>query len=247
MLHRDVAPGIHRVEDAYVNWYVIEAGDGLTIVDAGHPASWRSLLATLEELDRAPGSIAGIVLTHGHFDHVGFAERARTELGIPVFVPRGEVQLVEHPWRYEHERRRLPYALRHPRFAWVFASMTVAGAPLAHGVRQVTTYEDGDVLDLPGSPRVVSTPGHTHAHCALHMPDRDVVFSGDALVTFDPYTGGHGPQVVAGAATADSALALRSLDLLEATGATIVLPGHGEPWRDGIAAAVAAARVAGAH
>jgi glyoxylase-like metal-dependent hydrolase (beta-lactamase superfamily II) len=66
-------------------------------------------------------------------------------------------------------------------------------------------------------------------------------------VTLDPYTGLVGPQIVAGAATADSATALRSLDALAATGARIVLPGHGEPTRMGIRAAAEAARAAGAR
>ena len=38
-LHRDVAPGIHLVTYRYVNWYLVEADDGVTIVDAGLPRS----------------------------------------------------------------------------------------------------------------------------------------------------------------------------------------------------------------
>jgi glyoxylase-like metal-dependent hydrolase (beta-lactamase superfamily II) len=73
------------------------------------------------------------------------------------------------------------------------------------------------------------------------------VISGDALVTLDPYTGHRGPQIVAGAATADSEQALRSLDRLAATGAGTVLPGHGEPWTAGVGTAVELARERGAH
>ena len=63
-------------------------------------------------------------------------------------------------------------------------------------------------MPVPGRPVVVPSPGHTHGHCALHLPDRDVLISGDALVTLDPYTGRRGPRIIAGAATADSGLAL---------------------------------------
>jgi glyoxylase-like metal-dependent hydrolase (beta-lactamase superfamily II) len=91
----------------------------------------------------------------------------------------------------------------------------------------------------------VFSPGHTYGHCALHLPDRDVLLVGDALVTLDPYTGRTGPRIVAGAATADSDLALRSLDALAGTGARLVLPGHGEPWRDGAPRAAELARAAG--
>src|ERR1700710_2166922 len=78
-LERDAAPGIHRVEDANVNWYVVEAEEGLTIVDAGVPSSWDSLRAVLAELGREPGEIKALVLTHAHFDHIGMAERLRSE------------------------------------------------------------------------------------------------------------------------------------------------------------------------
>jgi hypothetical protein len=43
MFTRDVAAGVHRIENAFTNWYIIEADDGLTIVDAGVPSSWESL------------------------------------------------------------------------------------------------------------------------------------------------------------------------------------------------------------
>jgi glyoxylase-like metal-dependent hydrolase (beta-lactamase superfamily II) len=110
-------------------------------------------------------------------------------------------------------------------------------------VRSVIRYTDG-VLPVPGSPRVVFTPGHTLGSCALHLADRDTVIAGDAVVTLDPYTGRTGPRIVARAATADSERNLRSLDALAATGARMVLVGHGEPWTDGAEAIVAGARAA---
>jgi hypothetical protein len=42
MLQTDAAPGVHRIEDAYTNWYLVEEGDRLTVVDAGVPGSWDS-------------------------------------------------------------------------------------------------------------------------------------------------------------------------------------------------------------
>ena len=92
---------------------------------------------------------------------------------------------------------------------------------------------------------MIFTAGHTYGHCALHVPAADAVLSGDALVTLDPYTGLTGPRVVAGAATADAAMALDSLDAIAATGARTVLPGHGDPWRLGAARAASQARVNG--
>src|SRR5690625_6696789 len=72
MLTKDVAEGIHRIEDSHVNWYIVEGDTGLTIVDAGLPTSWRSLHTALIQLGKNFADIKGLVLTHGHFDHIGF-------------------------------------------------------------------------------------------------------------------------------------------------------------------------------
>jgi glyoxylase-like metal-dependent hydrolase (beta-lactamase superfamily II) len=72
---------VHRIEDTFTNWYLIEAEDGVTIVDCGVPRSWGSLV---EALGSRLDAVRAVVLTHAHFDHVGFAERARRELNVPV-------------------------------------------------------------------------------------------------------------------------------------------------------------------
>src|SRR5205085_12405572 len=113
------------------------------------------------------------------------------------------------------------------------------------GVDAPSTYADGEELDVPGRPRVIATPGHTHGHCSLLLPDRGVLLAGDAFVTYNPYTAASGPQIVSGAATADSDQALRSLDALADLDASVALTGHGEPWRGSLASAVEQARRAG--
>jgi glyoxylase-like metal-dependent hydrolase (beta-lactamase superfamily II) len=244
MLERDAAPGIHRVEDAHVNWFIVEASDGITLVDAGVPESWSSLHEALQELGRPAADVRALVLTHAHFDHVGFAERARTELGVPVYVHENDAPLARHPLQYTHERARSRYLLTRPKALPIVADLLRARAFWPAPVRQLERYTSG-VLPVPGAPEVVPTPGHTLGHCALLFRDRNAVIAGDAVVMLDPYTAERGPRIVAGAATADSARALESLDALAATGAATVLTGHGEPWREGAAEAAALARSAG--
>ena len=123
-LTRDVAPGVHRVEDAYTNWYLVEDGDELTIVDAGVPTSWDSLLEAVKALGRRLEDIRALVLTHAHFDHVGFAEKARQRLDIPVYAHRREVALTRHPTRYDHEQPRSKYLLTQPKALPIIASLT---------------------------------------------------------------------------------------------------------------------------
>jgi glyoxylase-like metal-dependent hydrolase (beta-lactamase superfamily II) len=244
MLHPNVTPGIHRVEDCYTNWYLVEDGDRLTVVDAGVPTSWRSFHDALRRLGRKPDDVDAVVLTHAHFDHLGFAEKARRELGVPVYVHENDVPLTRHPWRYDHERPRSWYFATQVRALPMVAAFVRNRAWFPAPVKEVVRYENG-TLPVPGSPRVVFSPGHTHGHCALHFPDRDVLIAGDALVTLDPYTARRGPCIVARAATADSERNMRSLDALAQTGAGTVLVGHGEPWTGGAEDAVVRARAAG--
>jgi glyoxylase-like metal-dependent hydrolase (beta-lactamase superfamily II) len=244
MLHANAAPGVHRIEDAHTNWYLIEDGDRLTVVDAGVPRSWESLRTALDQLGRRLDDVAAVVLTHAHFDHVGFAERARTELGVTVHVHENDAPLTRHPWRYDFERSPFYYFATQFQALPIVAEFVRTRAFFPPPVKEVQRFSDG-TLAVPGSPRVMFTPGHTLGHCALHLPDRDTVIAGDAVVMLDPYTARRGPRLVARAATADVARNLRSLDAIAATGARTVLTGHGEPWTGGAEAIVEQARRAG--
>jgi glyoxylase-like metal-dependent hydrolase (beta-lactamase superfamily II) len=119
------------------------------------------------------------------------------------------------------------------------------GALAVRGVTASPSLAHGQTVDVPGKPTALWTPGHTRGHCGLAFDDLDVLMTGDALVTLDPYTGQTGPRIVAGAATADSEQALASLEEFRASGASTLLPGHGEPWRHGVLTALAEARKAG--
>jgi glyoxylase-like metal-dependent hydrolase (beta-lactamase superfamily II) len=244
MLQKNVADGVHRIEDAHTNWYLVEDDRRLTVVDTGVPRSWESLRSALADLGRTPADIAAVVLTHAHFDHLGFAERARVELGVPVYVHENDVPLTRHPRQYGHERARIAYVATQPRALPYVLGFARTRALFPPPVRDVTRFSGGS-LPVPGAPRVVLTPGHTLGHCALHLPDRDVVIAGDAVVTLDPYTGRTGPRIIARAATADSERNLATLQALAETNAGTVLVGHGEPWTGGAHALVDQARAAG--
>ncbi|HYI23400.1 MAG TPA: MBL fold metallo-hydrolase, partial [Candidatus Limnocylindrales bacterium] len=69
-----------------MNSYLLEEGGSVTIVDAGVPGYWKRMPDSLAAIGRSPADVRAILLTHGHSDHVGFAERARRELNLPVLV-----------------------------------------------------------------------------------------------------------------------------------------------------------------
>ena len=231
-----VAEGVTRYEDqGVVNWYLVETDEGPVAVDAAFPTAYEQVEPRLHEL-------RAIVITHAHVDHLGFAERARREAGVAVYVPQGDAQLARHTLRYARSERVPLLYLRYGPTRRLYWRALRAGAIRGELLRDFKTYSDKD--ELPGGLRPVFTPGHTDGHMALHLPEREVLFAGDALVTRDPYTDREGPRIVARAATKDSERAFRSLDAIAATGARTVLTGHGEPWNDGAAAAAQRAREA---
>ncbi len=236
-----IVEGVHRLGSRYVNWYLVEDGERVTVVDCALPKYFEQVEPGLESIGRSIDDVAAIVLTHGDGDHVGFAERLRAAAGAPVFVHERDAELVTTSKNKETEASLLPY-LRHGAAWQLLAHFTANGGLRPPAVTAIQTYDDGETLNVPGSPTVVFTPGHTNGHCAIHFPRHGVVFAGDAICTWNPLTGAKGPQLLPSAFNVSTERAMESLAALEATGADVVLPGHGEPWTEGAPAAVAAAR-----
>lgn len=112
-------------------------------------------------------------------------------------------------------------------------------------MREVSTFGDGETVDVPGRPRLIHAPGHTPGCSALLLEARRVLLAGDVVVTRNPLTGRTGPQVMPSAFNRDTPQALRSLDVLDPIPADLVLPGHGEPWTGTPAEAARLARKGG--
>ena len=240
--HAELAAGVHRLFTRYANWYLLESGGRLTVLDAGLPGDWAAFASALSRLGRSLSDIDAVLITHHHPDHAGNAERIRAAgarvLAHPADAPylRGERRL---------DNRRVVRYLWHPWYARYMAHLLADRVTRVPAVAQLHELADGEVVDVPGSPRVIHAPGHTAGSCALLLEDRSLLFSGDALVTLDMTRGRTGPRIIRGPHTEDADRALESLDVLAETNAQTVLPGHGEPWRDGVRRAVVLARQAG--
>jgi glyoxylase-like metal-dependent hydrolase (beta-lactamase superfamily II) len=235
-----VADGVHRLATRYTNWYLLEAGGRLTVLDAGLPGDWRDFSSALARLGHEPADIDAVLITHHHPDHAGNAERLRSSYGSRVLSHPADSPYLRGERRLS--RRRVVRFLWHPWYVVYMLHLLANGVTRVPAVAQLDDFADGDVLDVPGSPHVVHAPGHTAGSCALFVENRSLLFSGDALVTLDMTRGRTGPQIIRGPHTEDSDLAMESLETLAATNAEKVLPGHGEPWPHGVKSAVEIAR-----
>jgi glyoxylase-like metal-dependent hydrolase (beta-lactamase superfamily II) len=239
----EVAPGVHRLGNSYVNCYLIEDGNQLTLVDAGMPGFRPQLDGYLRSRGRSVSDIAAVILTHAHRDHVGMAERVRREAPTPVYVHEADAHMARTGKVHKRDGSMLPYLLRPA--LWKLLAMGVRNGAIKQTlIGEVTTFTDGD-LDVPGRPRVLPTPGHSPGHVAFHLPDRGVLIAGDALCTYNPLSGTRGPQVMPRAFASDALQSIASLGTLERVDAGVMLFGHGEPWTDGPGSAVAHAREVG--
>jgi glyoxylase-like metal-dependent hydrolase (beta-lactamase superfamily II) len=239
-----VQEDIHRLTGGIVNFYLIEEGGKLVLVDAGAPGDWDLLVKTLASLGRGLGDLEAVLLTHAHADHIGVAERARTSAQATVWVHQADAALAKGEKPGRNDGRATSYLLRGAFYRTLF-SLARRGATRIVPVKEVSTFADGETLDLPGRPRVVYAPGHTPGSAAVLLERQRVLLTGDTLATWNPLTGRPGPQVMPSGLNRDTPQAIRSLDVLDGLPAEVLLPGHGEPWTGGAAEAVRQARAAG--
>ena len=237
----EIATGIRRLGHGMINAYLVQEAGAVTIIDAGVPGYYGDLPAELAAMGRALADVRSVVLTHGHTDHIGFAERIRRDRGVPVRVHELDAALARS--EVPNPARGLGPTQLRPLVEFLWYTLRKGGFRIPKLV-EVATFGDKATLDVPGSPRVILVPGHTPGSAALHAPALDALFVGDALATLAVTTGATGPRIAP--FTADPAQALESLGRLEGIGATYVLPGHGEAWTGGVAEAVRQVRVASA-
>lgn len=176
---REIVPGVFRVGTTYVGCYVVEDAGAYTFIDAGLPGYWQQMEGFLASRSAPLSAVEAVVLTHHHDDHRGNAERLRTQAGATV--------LVHHDDLAQATRKGKPprFPLWKPRVLHYVVHCLRGGVARTVPVAEASSFADGEVLDVPGRPRVIHTPGHTAGNAAMSLGDREVLIVGDALATID--------------------------------------------------------------
>ena len=156
----EVATGIRRLSQGVVNFYLIEDGGRFTLVDAGAPRDWDLLAATLSRLGAGVEDLEAVLLTHAHSDHTGFAEHARTGAGAAIWVHGADEAVAKGAKPPKNSAGLARYLLRLEAYRTLISLSRRGGSKIVPIV-EVSTFVDGQTIDVPGRPRVVHTPGHT--------------------------------------------------------------------------------------
>jgi glyoxylase-like metal-dependent hydrolase (beta-lactamase superfamily II) len=200
------------------------------LIDAGMPGS-ADRIVRAAEARFGPGSRpAAIILTHGHFDHVGALETLARRWDAPIYA---------HPMELPFLTGRSSYPPPDPSVGGGLVaalSWSYPRGPIDLGGRVTALPGDGSVPGLPGWGWVF-TPGHTPGHVALFRDADRTLIAGDAIVTTKQESALavsaqrrelHGPPMYF---TPDWVSAARSVATLADLEPEVIATGHGEPLR----------------
>ena len=230
-----VVSGVWGLRTAFANLYLVRnpdaPADPWVLVDAGVPGYSDRLLHSAENLFGSNNPPAAIVLTHGHFDHVGTLPQLLAAWpGVPVYA---------HPLELPYLTGRSSYPPPDPSVgggAMSAMSFLYPKKPLDLGQRVQALPEDGSVPHLPGW-RWVRTPGHSPGHVSLFREQDRILLAGDAFVTVQAESGLATltqQQEISGPPayfTTDWPNAARSVALLAELQPAVAATGHGIPMR----------------
>jgi glyoxylase-like metal-dependent hydrolase (beta-lactamase superfamily II) len=200
------------------------------LIDAGMAGS-ADRIAQAAEVRFGPGSRpSAIILTHGHFDHVGALEELARCWDVPVYAHTMELPFLTG---------QSSYPPTDPSVGGGFVSSmswTYPQGPINLGSRVKPLPEDGSVPGLPGW-RWIFTPGHTPGHVSFFRDADRTLIAGDAIVTTRQESALaviaqrrelHGPPMYF---TPDWETAGKSVATLADLEPEIAATGHGEPLR----------------
>jgi glyoxylase-like metal-dependent hydrolase (beta-lactamase superfamily II) len=198
------------------------------LVDAGMPESADEIISVTEERFGVNSRPQAIILTHGHFDHVGAIIDLVKHWDVPVYAHELELPFLTGKRSYPEPDPTVEGGL--------VAKMSpmFPNEPINLGKHIQILPSDGSVPHLSGF-RWIHTPGHTLGHVSLFREEDRFLIAGDAFITvkqdslYKVLTQEmeiNGPPRYL---TTDWQAAWRSVKTLEAIKPTVAVTGHGKP------------------
>lgn len=174
----EVLPDLFCYTVQIVNICLVGSPDteDFVLVDAGMPMSANEIISVVEERFGVNSRPKAIILTHGHFDHVGGVIELVRHWGVPVYAHQMEMPFLTGQKSYPEPDPTVEggmVAKMSPMFP---------NEPINLGNHVQTLPSDGTVPHMPGF-RWIHTPGHAPGHISLFKENDRALIAGDAFVT----------------------------------------------------------------
>ncbi|MCC6904947.1 MAG: MBL fold metallo-hydrolase [Anaerolineae bacterium] len=222
MALRMVAPGLYELAVGIANVWLLEAADGLALVDTGQPGRAPDILAAIRSLGKPPADLKHILLTHNHPDHIGSLAAVQRETGARVYCQPLDAPLVRTGGDFNP--RAVDAVPFNPAPGVPGLLYRVFLSPYT-GIEPSPVHEEiCEGAAIPALPdlQVIETPGHSAGHLAyLWQRGGGVLIAGDVCSRL--------PVLDWSLGYADFEEAKRSLKKLCAVAFDAVVLGHGAP------------------
>ncbi|SER07624.1 Glyoxylase, beta-lactamase superfamily II [Faunimonas pinastri] len=225
-----VTDDLTRLRFVMVNLYFLGTADNWVLIDAGLPGSKTSIIETAEARFGKGARPKAILLTHGHFDHVGAFPDLLEHWDVPVYAHSVELPFLTGAADYPPPDPTVGKGVL------ALLSFTYPNKGIDLGSKVHALPEDGSVPFMPEW-RTVPVPGHSAGQVAFFRERDRCLIAGDAFVTTKQeslYAVMTQEEEVSGPPayfTPDWREAQRSVEKLVALNPEIAATGHGTPMR----------------